>query len=99
MIRDEFKEQAVKGNWVVGALWDESQAGNNAVGTLVVLQQPIRIFASQHYKQAFHRDRISSAPIHDPDGKFIGGISIMSYYCGELSENRHCLHPRSAHYH
>jgi len=82
MIRDEFKEQAIKGNWVVGALWDEAQAGNNAVGTLVVLQQPIRIFASQHYKQAFHRDTISSAPIHDPDGKFIGGISIMSYYYG-----------------
>ena len=82
MIRDEFKEQAEKNNWVVGSLWDEAQAGNNAVGTLVVLRQPIRIFASQHYKQPFHKDTISSAPIHDPDGKFIGGISIMSYYYG-----------------
>ena len=82
MIRDEFKEQAIKGNWVVGALWNEAQAGNNGVGTLIVVRQPIRIFASQHYKMAFHKDTISSAPIHDPDGKFIGGISIMSYYYG-----------------
>ncbi|MRR18117.1 MAG: AAA family ATPase, partial [Deltaproteobacteria bacterium] len=82
MIREEFREQAEKAHWVVGALWDEAQAGNNAVGTLLVLKQPIRIFASQHYKLPFHRDSISSAPIHDPDGKFIGGISIMSYYYG-----------------
>ncbi|MEE9912061.1 MAG: sigma 54-interacting transcriptional regulator [Deltaproteobacteria bacterium] len=85
MIRDEFREQAERVNWVVGALWDEAQAGNNGVGTLLVIRQPIRVFTAQHYKMVYHKDTVSSAPIYDPTGKFIGGISVLSYYYGTLA--------------
>lgn len=65
-----------KGYWVVGALWDEASVGNNGVGTLVELKRPIRIFGNQHYRRFYHNEAACSAPIFDPDGEFIGGISL-----------------------
>lgn len=80
MVRDEFKAIIRKANWMVGALWDEPAVGNNAVGTVLTLRKPIRIFGPQHYNKTYHRDTISSAPIYDPEGEFIGGITVTGYY-------------------
>jgi sigma-54 dependent transcriptional regulator, acetoin dehydrogenase operon transcriptional activator AcoR len=80
MMQDEFKANAIKAYWVVGAKWDESVSGNNGIGTVLVLKKPIRIFGPQHFNAEYHYDTISSAPIFGPDGEFLGGLSIMSYY-------------------
>ena len=73
---DEVIQFIQKGYWVVGALWDEASVGNNGVGTLVELKRPIKIFGCQHYRRFYHNEAACSAPIFDPDGEFIGGISL-----------------------
>jgi len=65
-----------KGYWVVGTLWNEASVGNNGVGTVVELKRPVKIFGSQHYRRFYHNEAACSAPIFDPDGEFIGGISM-----------------------
>ncbi len=65
-----------KGHWLVGALCDEASAGNNGVGTLVELKRPTSIIGCHHYRRFYHNEAACSAPIFDPDGEFIGGISI-----------------------
>lgn len=80
MFCDEFIKEMNDENWVVGALWDEKYAGNNAAGTVVALKRPIQIFGPQHYVKRFHIETVSSAPIFDPDGKFLGGITLISCY-------------------
>ena len=65
-----------KGHWVVGALCDEASAGNNGVGTLVELKRPVSIIGCHHFRRFYHNEAACSAPIFDPDGEFIGGISV-----------------------
>jgi transcriptional regulator of acetoin/glycerol metabolism len=80
MMSEEYLEGSRERNWTVGALWDEATAGNNAVGTVLTLRKPLRIFGPQHYNRSYHRDTVASAPIFDPEGTFIGGITITGFY-------------------
>lgn len=82
IIGDDYVLSHVQtGNFVCGASWSEERAGTNGVGTLVTLQKPIQIFGCQHYCRNFHKETASSAPIFDPEGRFIGGIVLTgSYY-------------------
>lgn len=78
---DDFDRNRInKDNWVVGALWDERSAGNNAVGSVVRMKKPVQIFGPQHYNRSFHLGMTTSAPIFDPEGEFIGGISLVGCY-------------------
>ena len=69
-----------KARGVVGACWDEKNAGNNAAGTVVVYRRPIQFFATQHYVQAYHGATGSGAPIFDPEGELQGGILLSGRY-------------------
>ena len=80
MLCDEFTGLMKDENWIIGALWDEESAGNNAVGTVVAMRKPIQIFGPQHYLKRFHIETSSSAPIFDPEGKFLGGITMVGCY-------------------
>ena len=80
IVRDEYEESIRKGNWVVGSLWDEANIGNNIVGTVLEIKKPLRIFGPQHYNKAYHRHIAFSAPIFNPERKFIGGIAVTGYY-------------------
>ncbi len=82
MTREEYREGNRKRNWLVGALWDEPTAGNNAVGTVLAQRKPIRIFGPQHFNKTYHRDTVASAPIYSPEGTLIGGVTLTGYYYG-----------------
>ena len=82
MVREEFRDIAIRERLVVGALWDEASAGNTGVGTVVTLRTPVRFFGAQHYVKASHQDAVSSAPIFSPDKKFLGGIVVLGFYYG-----------------
>jgi len=69
-------------NWRPGALWTEECCGTNTIGTLLKQKKPLQIIGAQHYKQIFHFLATSSAPIIDPEGEVIGGISIISLLFG-----------------
>lgn len=74
---------------VPGAVWDESITGTNAIGTALVSQQPIQIFASEHFCEGIKRWSCSATVIHDPyDGRTLGVLDISGL---SGSHNRHCL--------
>lgn len=64
--------------WSPGALWLEETCGTNAIGTLLKYKKPFQIIGAQHYMQWFHFITTSSAPILDPEGEMIGGITILA---------------------
>lgn len=74
--------------WIPGVRWDEKSAGNNAAGTVLTLKKPIRIFGTQHYNKMFHKLTVSSAPIFNPDGELLGGITLSAFH---YATNPHTL--------
>ena len=79
---DEAMKENLFLEWVPGVQWDEKSAGNNAAGTVLALKKPIRIFGAQHYNKTFHKLTVSSAPVFNPDGKLIGGLTLTAFYYG-----------------
>ena len=85
---DEATKENIKLQWFPGVRWEENSAGNNAAGTVLALKKPIRIFGTQHYNKTFHKLTVSSAPIFNPDGELIGGITLTAFY---YATNPHTL--------
>lgn len=79
---DEAIEENLNMQWLPGVRWDEKCAGNNAAGTVLASKKPIRIFGTQHYNKTFHKLTVSSAPIFNPEGELIGGITLSAFYYG-----------------
>ena len=61
-----------------GAQWSERWAGTNAIGTSIILKQPIQIFSSEHFSHSCHEWVCSSAPILDPLTSELLGIINLS---------------------
>ncbi len=73
-------DSSSKGNLVRGADWSETTIGTNAIGTCIVVAQPLQIFASEHYWAGSHEWTCSSAPIHDPSGNLIGVLNMTGTF-------------------
>ncbi len=64
-------------NFVEGALWSESSAGTNAIGTAVAAGHAVQVFAAEHFTEPVQRWTCSAAPVIDPDtGKVVGIIDL-----------------------
>lgn len=61
-----------------GAQWSERWAGTNAIGTSIILKQPVQIFSSEHFSHSCHEWVCSSAPILDPLTSELLGIINLS---------------------
>lgn len=61
-----------------GAQWSERWAGTNAIGTSIILKQPVQIFSSEHFAHSCHDWVCSSAPILDPLTSELLGIINLS---------------------
>ncbi len=62
-----------------GAQWSERWAGTNAIGTSIILKQPVQIFSSEHFSFSCHEWVCSSAPILDPlTSELLGIINLSS---------------------
>jgi GAF domain-containing protein len=65
-------------NFVEGALWSETSAGTNAIGTALAVDHAVQIFASEHFKEVAHAWTCCAAPIHDPDsGELLGTVDLI----------------------
>jgi PAS domain S-box-containing protein len=62
-------------NFFLGASWSE-EAGTNAIGTSLVIKEPIQISGAEHYCQRLHCLTCSAAPIFDHQGKIIGILDM-----------------------
>ncbi len=76
----EVREFAATGNFIEGTSWAEEVAGTNAVGTSIVLDQPMQVFAREHYCLRSANWTCSAAPIHGADRKIIGILDITGPY-------------------
>jgi hypothetical protein len=70
-------------NFVEGALWSESGAGTNAIGTAVAAGHAVQVFAAEHFTESVHRWTCAAAPIYDPDsGALLGIIDVTGDISG-----------------
>ncbi|HWC85960.1 MAG TPA: GAF domain-containing protein [Solirubrobacteraceae bacterium] len=75
-------------NFTEGALWSESSAGTNAIGTALAADHALQIFATEHFVEPVQEWTCSAAPVHDPEtGELIGVIDLTGL-------KKH-VHPRS----
>jgi signal transduction histidine kinase len=75
-------------NFVEGALWSETGAGTNAIGTALAADHAVQVHAAEHFSEVVHGWTCSAAPVHDPeDGRLLGIIDLT----GLMAK----AHPRS----
>ena len=77
---EQVMDHVRTGKFIPGAYWGEESAGTNGVGTVLKTQRPIQVFGCQHYCRNFHRETASGAPIFNPTGEFIGGLTMTGRY-------------------
>jgi signal transduction histidine kinase len=64
-------------NFTEGALWSESSAGTNAIGTALAADHAVQVFATEHFVEPVQAWTCSAAPVHDPEtGELIGVIDL-----------------------
>ncbi len=77
-----YAEISALNKWVRGSLWTLECAGNNTVGSMLKNAKPLHIFGPQHYMKCFHYSTAASAPIFDPEGELIGGVTLIAALYG-----------------
>jgi sigma-54 dependent transcriptional regulator, acetoin dehydrogenase operon transcriptional activator AcoR len=70
-------ERVAEINFCPGANWSEASVGTNGPGTALAERRPVKVFATEHYVEAWQSWTCSAAPILDPDtGVALGLIDI-----------------------
>ncbi len=63
--------------FVRGSAWTEANVGTNAIGTCLVVEEPVHIRGSEHYVESHTRWSCAAAPIHDPwTGEILGAVDV-----------------------
>jgi sigma-54 dependent transcriptional regulator, acetoin dehydrogenase operon transcriptional activator AcoR len=73
-------EMAAKIGFIEGADWSEQMMGTNAIGTSIAIDQPVQIFAEEHYSRICQSWTCSAAPFHDSKGNIIGVLNVSGPY-------------------
>lgn len=63
--------------FVAGSAWTEGNVGTNAIGTALVLGEPVHIHGAEHFVESHARWACAAAPLHDPwTGRMVGVVDI-----------------------
>lgn len=63
--------------FVPGSAWTEANVGTNAIGTCLVVGEPVHIRGPEHYVESHTRWSCAAAPVHDPwTGRVLGAIDV-----------------------
>ncbi len=73
---EETVREAKKMSFIEGASWNEQELGTNAIGTAIVEEKPLQIYAHEHYCAACHAWTCSAAPIRGKQGEVIGVLNM-----------------------
>jgi GAF domain len=64
-------------NFTEGALWSETGAGTNAIGTALAADHAVQVFAAEHFNEIVQAWTCAAAPVHDPEtGQLLGIIDL-----------------------
>ncbi len=75
-----FMEKARRVNLSQGVNWHEHRKGTNAIGTALVEEKPVTIFAHEHLLKENHFLTCSAAPIFNSKGEIVGVLDISGNY-------------------
>jgi sigma-54 dependent transcriptional regulator, acetoin dehydrogenase operon transcriptional activator AcoR len=64
-------------NFAPGACWAESSAGTNGIGTALVEDRPVEVFASEHFVEAWQPWTCASVPVRS-GARIVGVVDITS---------------------
>jgi transcriptional regulator of acetoin/glycerol metabolism len=83
------RDRAERIHLMPGSPWDERLCGTNAIGTALLLGQPVQIHAAEHFCEGIKHWTCSATVIRDPrDGHVLGALDVS----GESrSFSRHSL--------
>ncbi len=71
------RRRADKAGFTVGSRLLETAVGTTAVGTALVVQRPIQVFAAEHFVHALHPWVCTACPVRDPaDGRVLGVVDV-----------------------
>jgi len=84
----EFLTRAEKVALSPGVEWSEANRGTNAIGTALVMGEPVVVDGSQHFLSANRFLTCSASPIFDPHGKLSGILDVSGDH---RSSNRHTM--------
>lgn len=74
-------QSAVTPRFLPGFLCREDQIGTNALGTALVLDQPVQIFSAEHFNHLLHGWTCAASPVRDPDsGERLGAIDLSGQF-------------------
>ena len=77
MLGDEDTLQnRMTSDFFCGASWREEAAGTNAIGTALIIGEPLQVSGAEHFCQKHHALTCSAAPIFSQGGKLIGILDI-----------------------
>jgi hypothetical protein len=63
--------------FVGGSAWTEGNVGTNAIGTALVLAEPVHIRGAEHYVESHTRWGCAAAPLFDPwTGRTLGVVDV-----------------------
>ena len=75
-------------NFTEGALWSETAAGTNAIGTALAEEHAVQVFAAEHFSEVVQPWTCAAAPVRDPDNNELIGIIDLT---GQMAT----VHPHS----
>ncbi len=62
---------------IAGSSWNELICGTNAIGTALIIGQPVQIHAAEHFCAGIKQWTCSATVIRDPyDGKILGAVDV-----------------------
>ncbi|MFF9773946.1 GAF domain-containing protein [Streptomyces sp. NPDC013978] len=73
-----MRRRAERVNFAPGGQWDEQAMGTNAVSLALRTGRPSTVFSAEHLVTALHGWTCYSAPIHSPDGHFLGVLDLST---------------------
>ncbi len=63
--------------FVEGSAWDEAHVGTNAIGTSLVVGEPLQVHAAEHWSDSHQPWTCAAAPLHDPvSGRLLGAVDL-----------------------
>ena len=75
--RSGVRRLADRLGFVQGSAWTEANVGTNAIGTCLVLGEPVHIHGPEHYVESHTRWSCAASPVLDPwTGATLGAVDI-----------------------
>lgn len=72
-----LRTKAAEMSFVEGSVWSEERVGTNAPGTALAIDNPVQIFAAEHFIHLVQAWSCSAAPVHDPEtGRLLGVLDV-----------------------